>query len=108
MSEKNKFSKYAREYKSYNIIQQICAKSLIRELDTKPKTILELGCGSGQVFSNVNWNFDKYLALDASKEMCELHPKDKKLEVKCLNFDSFEFFDEIKNTENISKREINF
>ena len=32
MSEKNQFSKYAKEYKSHNIIQQICAKSLVREL----------------------------------------------------------------------------
>ena len=29
--------------------------------------------------------------------MCELHPKAKNLIVKCLNFDSNEFFDEIKN-----------
>ena len=37
MQERNQFSKYANEYKSYNIIQQICAKSLIRELKSKPK-----------------------------------------------------------------------
>lgn len=96
MQERNQFSKYANEYKSYNIIQQICAKSLIRELKSKPKKILELGCGSGQIFSNINWEFDEYLAIDDSKQMCELHPKAKKLEIKCLNFDSAEFFEEIK------------
>lgn len=63
MELKNQFSKYAKEYKSYNIIQQICAKSLVRELKSKPKNILELGCGSGQIFSNVDWEFDKYLAI---------------------------------------------
>ena len=46
MELKNQFSKYAKEYKSYNIIQQICAKSLVRELKSKPKNILELGCGN--------------------------------------------------------------
>ena len=96
MELKNQFSKYAKEYKSYNIIQQICAKSLVRELKSKPKNILELGCGSGQIFSNVDWEFDKYLAIDGSKQMCELHPKAKNLSVKCFNFDSNEFFDEIK------------
>ena len=79
MELKNQFSKYAKEYKSYNIIQQICAKSLVRELKSKPKNILELGCGSGQIFSNVDWEFDKYLAIDGSKQMCELHPKAKNL-----------------------------
>ena len=39
MELKNQFSKYAKEYKSYNIIQQICAKSLIRELKSKPKIL---------------------------------------------------------------------
>ena len=97
MELKNQFSKYAKEYKSYNIIQQICAKSLVRELKSKPKNILELGCGSGQIFSNVDWEFDKYLAIDGSKQMCELHPKAKNLELKSLNFDSQEFIDYTKN-----------
>jgi len=97
MELKNQFSKYAKEYHSYNIIQQICAKSLIRELKTKPKRILELGCGSGQVFSNIAWDFDFYKAIDASASMCKLHPKAKNLEVKCIDFDSIEFFEEIKD-----------
>ena len=97
MQQRNQFSKYANEYKSYNIIQQICAKSLVRELKSKPKRILELGCGSGQIFANVNWEFDKYLAIDGSQEMCNLHPKVKNLEIKCFNFDSVEFFNEIKD-----------
>lgn len=95
MQERNQFSKYANEYKSYNIIQQICAKSLIREMKSKPKNILELGCGSGQVFSNIDWDFDKYLAIDSSKQMCEIHPKAENLTIKCLDFDSDDFFKEI-------------
>lgn len=97
MKLKNQFSKYANEYQSYNIIQQICAKSLVRELNFKPKRILELGCGSGQIFSNINWDFDFYKAIDSSQNMCNLHPKANKLEVKCLNFDSEEFFEYIKD-----------
>ena len=97
MSEKNQFSKYAKEYKSHNIIQQICAKSLVRELKEQPKRILELGCGSGQVFNHINWDVDFYKAIDFSASMCELHPKGENIEVKCFDFDTQEFLDEIKD-----------
>ena len=97
MSEKNQFSKYAKEYKSHNIIQQICAKSLVRELKEQPKRILELGCGSGQVFNHINWDVDFYKAIDFSSSMCDLHPKGENIEVKCFDFDTQEFLEEIKN-----------
>ncbi len=97
MSVKNEFSKHAKEYENHNIIQQIIAKSLVRELDFEPKNILELGCGSGQVFKNIKWEVESYTAIDFSKQMCELHPKAKNINVKCFDFDSKEFFSYIKN-----------
>lgn len=95
MSNKNQFSKYANEYKNHNIIQQIVAKSLVRELKFQPKRILELGCGSGQVFKHIDWEIEFYKAIDASSSMCKLHPKAKNVEVKCFDFDTKEFIDEI-------------
>jgi malonyl-CoA O-methyltransferase len=97
LSVKNQFSKYANEYKNHNIIQQIVAKSLVRELKFQPKRILELGCGSGQVFNHISWEVEFYKAIDASSSMCELHPKANNIEVKCLNFDTQDFINEIKN-----------
>ena len=97
MSVKNQFSKYAKEYKNHNIIQQIVAKSLVRELKIQPKRILELGCGSGQIFNHIKWEIDFYKAIDFSASMCELHPKAKNIEVKCFDFDTEEFLDEIKD-----------
>ena len=97
MSIKNEFSKHANKYNDNNIIQQIIAKSLVRELKNKPKKILELGCGSGQVFNNINWEIDFYKAIDFSAQMCKLHPKNSKVEVKCHDFDTDEFLEEIKN-----------
>jgi len=97
LSVKNQFSKYANEYKNHNIIQQIVAKSLVRELKFQPKRILELGCGSGQVFNHISWEVEFYKAIDASSSMCELHPKADNIEVKCLNFDTQDFINEIKN-----------
>lgn len=97
MSVKNQFSKYAKQYNNHNIIQQIVAKSLVRELCTKPSRILELGCGSGQVFNHISWPIEFYKAIDFSPSMCELHPKAENIEVKCFDFDTQEFLDEIKD-----------
>ncbi len=97
MSVKNEFSKYANQYNSYNIIQQIIAKSLVRDVTTKPKRVLELGCGSGQIIKYISWDYDYYKAIDFSQNMCNLHPKSEKIDVKCFDFDSDEFFENIKN-----------
>lgn len=97
MSVKNEFSKYANQYNSYNIIQQIIAKSLVRDIISKPKRILELGCGSGQIIKYISWDYDYYKAIDFSQNMCDLHPKSEKIDVKCFDFDSDEFFENIKN-----------
>jgi malonyl-CoA O-methyltransferase len=97
MSDKNQFSKYAKSYNSYNIIQQLVAKSLVRELGCEPKRILELGCGSGQIYKYIAWEVDFYHAIDASASMCELHPKGKNIQVECFDFDSDVFFDRLKN-----------
>lgn len=96
-SAQNEFSRHAKEYNSNNIIQQIISRALIRELEFQPKRILELGCGSGQVFKNIDYEFEYYKAIDFSKEMCFEHPKSKNLDVVCLNFDSEEFSENIKN-----------
>ncbi|MFA7083624.1 MAG: methyltransferase domain-containing protein [Arcobacteraceae bacterium] len=97
MSDKNQFSKYANSYNSYNIIQQLVAKSIVRELQSKPKLILELGCGSGQIYKYIDWEVEHYHAIDASASMCELHPKGKNIQIECCDFDSDAFFDAIKD-----------
>jgi malonyl-CoA O-methyltransferase len=94
---KNQFSKYATKYNNNNIIQQIISKALVRDITTKPKRILELGCGSGQVFKYINWDFEFYKAIDSSLDMCKLHPTSPSLEVCCFNFDDTDFFNSIYN-----------
>lgn len=97
MSVKAQFSKYANEYNNFNIIQQLAAKALVRDIKTKPKNILEIGCGSGQVFKYISWDINKYQAIDFSPSMCELHPRSKNIDVSCHDFDSQEFRDFLKN-----------
>ena len=93
---KTQFSKHANQYNHYNIIQQIVSKALVREITNKPKRILELGCGSGQVFKNIDFHYDYYKAIDFSASMCDIHPKASNLDIVCLDFDSDDFFSNIK------------
>ena len=97
MSVKKEFSKYANQYNNHNIIQQIVAKSIVREIKGSPKNILELGCGSGQIFKYISWDVDYYKAIDFSSSMCELHPKASNVKVECHDFDTELFHNSIKN-----------
>lgn len=99
MSVQKEFSKHAKQYNSYNIIQQLVAKALIRDIKNKPKNILELGCGSGQIYNNIDWKLNSYHAIDFSPSMCELHPKNDITEVNCFSFDEDDFFDFLKGKE---------
>lgn len=91
---KEEFSIHSNEYAKHNIIQQIVAKSLVRELDFEPKTIFELGCGSGQIFNHIISKYKPtfYCGVDFSQSMCDIHPKSDFLKLHCFDFDSEEFF----------------
>ena len=97
MTVKKQFSKYANDYDNNNIIQRIVSKALVREIKTKANSILELGCGSGQIYREISWQVDKYKAIDFSQNMCNIHPIHSNLEVLCFDFDSSKFWDNIKN-----------
>ena len=97
MSIESEFSKYAKNYDNNNIIQRIVSRALVRELETKPKTILELGCGSGQIFRQIDWDVTQYLACDFSSSMCAIHPTNEYVEVCCVDFDSDIFWEKIKD-----------
>jgi len=97
MSIQNQFTKYAKDYDDNNIIQRIVSKAIVREITDEPKKILELGCGSGQIFREIDWKFESYKAIDFSETMCELHPKGENVIIKCFNFDTQEFLAEIED-----------
>ena len=97
MSIKKQFSQYANKYDNYNIIQKIVAKSMIRSITNNPKRILELGCGTGQIYKLISWDTEYYRAVDFSPDMCALHPKNSTLKVECYDFDDDSFHNSIKN-----------
>jgi malonyl-CoA O-methyltransferase len=72
------FSRFATTYSQHNIIQAQVAQKLISCLPQKHyNTILDLGCGRGEVYRNLKdqgITFEQLTVLDLSAEMLQLHP----------------------------------
>ncbi len=81
------FSRYAGAYSGYDMIQQQVATRLISHITTKPKTILDLGCGRGAIVEKITWDYEHFVGVDFAPGMLELHPKSKKIECIYGSFD---------------------
>jgi len=97
------FSRFAYEYDKYNVIQKEVAKRLISYV---PKgvynKILDLGAGDGAIYKAFNHKdikFNKFIAFDFSKEMLELHPKNKYIKKICMDFNQPNSFSMFKKDE---------
>jgi malonyl-CoA O-methyltransferase len=93
------FSRFAHEYDAYNVIQAEVAKLLVEQLSSSHyATIIDIGCGSGEVYKNLekrNVAFDHLMVLDSSREMLELHPSSKKIEKRCADFNKLQTFEDL-------------
>ncbi|MBT8343487.1 MAG: methyltransferase domain-containing protein [Sulfurovum sp.] len=91
------FSRFAHEYDTYNVIQAEVAKSLIDQLPgSHYETLIDIGCGSGEVYKNLEKNsvsFDHLIVLDSSEEMLAIHPSSKKIEKICGDFNKIQTFE---------------
>ena len=100
----NEFSRFAHTYNTYNVIQSKVAASLVEQLSLSHyHTILDLGCGSGEVYKNVensDCTFEHFIALDSSPEMLSLHPSAQKIEKRCANFNTPNLFEGIDLEDN--------
>ncbi|MBC8237607.1 MAG: methyltransferase domain-containing protein [Helicobacteraceae bacterium] len=99
MKISSEFSKYALEYNTYNIIQKKVVKKLLSKLNYKPKSILDLGCGSGALCRAIDWKYDSFLGVDFAQGMLDLHPKSKN--IKCIYGD----FNDASLFENLARYE---
>ena len=74
----NQFSRFAHGYDTYNVIQAEVAQTLVGMITAnKYTTIVDIGCGSGEVYKNIKKRkiaFSRFIALDSSSEMLSLHP----------------------------------
>jgi len=91
------FSRYASHYNNYNVIQNKVVKKLVADMKTKPKTILDLGCGSGAVYKEISWELKDFIGIDFARGMLEQHPQAENITCKHGDFNKEEFFKELKD-----------
>ncbi len=96
LSYEKEFSKNASSYNEYNIIQKEVARNVVSLVENAPKRILDLGCGSGEIYKLINWNIEEFTAVDISYEMCKLHPKNPNISVINENYEDDNLFERLK------------
>lgn len=105
MNVVHEFSRFAKQYNSHNIIQNRVAKELVSKIDKNYyASIVDIGCGSGAIYKNIlnsDIEFSKFIALDFSTEMLELHPVSSIIKKNIFDFNNIENFKEsIKKVDN--------
>ena len=81
MKISSEFSRYAIQYGSNNIIQNKVVRRLLQKVTYEPKSILDLGCGSGALCKSIDWNYEYFCGVDFSQGMLELHPKSSNIDI---------------------------
>jgi len=96
------FSRFAHQYEQHNMIQLQVAKRVVEKLPKNAYgSILDIGCGSGQVFRNIEEkpiDFTSFTAFDSSERMLVLHPDSLKIEKICGDFNSRTFTSDLDKT----------
>ena len=96
MKHINEFSKQSSSYDANSSIQKEVSKYLLSKLTSKPKKILDLGCGTGDIYKNISWDYDMFVGVDYAKGMCEKHPSSSKTIILNENFESELFIEKIE------------
>ena len=89
------FSKSSKSYQETSYIQREIAEYLIYKIKDRPHKIVDLGCGDGAVRKLIDWKIDKFLAVDFSKEMLNLHQTGEEIELFQTDFDKEIVFEKI-------------
>lgn len=96
MKISTEFSKYAKHYGSYNVIQTQVAEKLLSHAINKPQNILDLGCGEGALCKQIKWEYKHFTAVDFASNMLALHPQANNIETILGDFNSQEIFKILK------------
>lgn len=97
MRVQQEFSRYASQYGMHNVIQAKVAEKLIADTSNAPKRILDLGCGSGALYSRIDWDLEYFVGVDFSQEMLNHHPKSPEIELLLGNFNAPALFEKLRN-----------
>jgi len=82
------FSRHAHTYDEHTLVQKEVARYLVSCIQGAPQTILDLGCGSGEVFRNITWSIRHFIGVDSSAGMLLGHPTCKKVSTHCADFEA--------------------
>lgn len=82
------FSRHAHTYDEYTLVQKEVARYLVEHITSKPKCILDLGCGSGEVYKHITWSLESFVGVDCSQAMSARHPKSHEVSIVCEDFES--------------------
>ena len=95
MKISTEFSKNASSYENLNSVQNRVVEKLLSYIKSKPKHILDLGCGSGALCKKIDWKFKSFTGVDFAPGMLELHPKSKKIECVYGDFNDPTLFENL-------------
>lgn len=85
------FSRFASQYGKYNLIQDQVATKLVLETASRPKRILDLGCGSGAIVKRIDWEVEYFVGVDLAEGMLAEHPKKDSVECLLGDFNDLEW-----------------
>lgn len=93
MRVREEFSRFAAEYGTHNVIQAKVARKLVADTPGEPRCILDLGCGSGTLFSALTWDPERFVGVDFSASMLSHHPRTPQTELICGDFNDPALFE---------------
>lgn len=93
MRVREEFSRYASVYGESNVIQTKVAQKLLDETPNHPKRVLDLGCGSGTLFSRMGWECEHFVGIDFSQSMLAHHPINQNTELILGDFNDPKLFE---------------
>jgi len=96
MRVREEFSRYASVYGESNVIQAKVAQKLLDDTPNHPKRILDLGCGSGTIFSRIEWEMERFVGVDFSSSMLAHHPSSTTTELILGDFNDPKLFEILK------------
>jgi len=96
MKISQEFSKHALEYESHNIIQKKVISKLLTSMKTEPQSLLDLGCGNGELCKSITWAYEKFVGVDFAPGMLALHPKADNIEVLYGDFNDASLFTHLR------------
>jgi len=82
------FSRHAHTYDEHTFVQKEVARELVSRINSLPQSILDLGCGCGEVYKNITWPIGHFVGVDYSAAMSAHHPTCKNVTILHEDFES--------------------